>query len=448
VIRLTCCHRPNHAGEYFRLQLQGGDASSAPILVPLALQAEWVGSALPLVGLSSFVPPSASCLIRLAKGRHPVEKTQLAPTVNRTRAYYDIVIAAPKTVSLAALLQPDHPVAGKVMKAHSLAVHRVAEEVGQWMIRGQSRSAPRVAKWLGVIFGHTHTREGDPHMHSHLVVPNLMLNQEGQWRALQIDIANQNRLRLGLLYGHELSRNLRQAGLGEELWMRPNALPELRSLRPMARTFSLARAGVLQAHKAAEAKRPAQDGQGGKTSEILPLYPERSDRAALKRRQQLADRLRQRKPRLADDPVSLDYEARRWIDALAKDQLLTLLRVLKSGDKRPENWRALSENVPCLDKAFVRDACRSLSEDTRRTGPIVFQATVRVSAGQHSWEELRRVCREYLEARKKRWQKICDDTNSRATQVEWARLARPTLQARFPGMSSPERVHHASRMSR
>ena len=81
------------------------------------------------------------------------------------------------------------------------------------MLAPQRKDAPEVAKWLAAVFHHSHTREGDPHLHSHVILPNVMKNVDGQWRAMQVNISGLNRVRLELAYGSELARQLRRTGL-------------------------------------------------------------------------------------------------------------------------------------------------------------------------------------------------------------------------------------------
>ena len=79
---------------------------------------------------------------------------------------------APKTVSLAALLDPGHPGAEQVMQCHTRAVEAVCGSIGR-MIAPQRRETPKIVQWVGVTFHHTHSREREPHLHTHLAVPNI-----------------------------------------------------------------------------------------------------------------------------------------------------------------------------------------------------------------------------------------------------------------------------------
>lgn len=468
VIRLTCCHRPAHAGRYFRLHLAAGDAPGQALRADF-LRARWVGSALPLVDLAPATPPRASHLVRLGRGLHPTHRLRLAPAVNRTRAYYDLTIAAPKSVSLAALLRPDHPTARRVLDAHVRAVQALAAATAGLL---RPRNGPGPGQWLGVVFTHTHTREGDPHLHSHLVIPNVMRNARGEWRALQIVIAGQGRRRLGLLYGHELARHLRAADLGPELVVRANGLPELRSFRPLSVHFSRSRQAVLRAHAQAEEERTRQREKRRQEEASKPAAagtatsppPPRSTRvavavdprrAAWRRRQRLADRLRRVKPKGADDPATLETEARRWSAQLSNSQLRAVLRALDgvagprdgSGTTGGRRVRVLHElPTPASVAACVRAAFSRLAlAQGTVSGPELLTAAVRASAGRHPWEELRRACRRAVAARDRRWAELMAAEFEEVPRLaaEMARLpatVRVTPVRPFAQTTSPEQT--------
>ena len=402
MIRLTRCHRPDHVGEYFALHLAAGDFQSYPVPpTTFRMRAFWVGTALKDLHIDALDQPAASHLVRLGRGLHPVERMRLAPDVNRKRAYYDLTITAPKTISVAALLEPTHITASSVLHAHQSAVRAVCDAAGK-MIESARRTAPKVEKWLGALFQHTHTREGDPHLHSHLIVPNVGRNAAGDWRAVQVHIAGVRRLRLGLIYGHELARCLRAHGLGYEIVMRQSGVPELKSLLPLCKHFARARQAILAATQEAEPPfEPAR--QPSPTPEIhsrskLPL---RTDRSKFRVRQRVADDIRKPKAKDADAPTRLEDEAYRWRRTLTDAEYRTLRRVLDAADFTNPRYVKLLPPLPPPISVVIRRAFESIPWGVLTTAPVLFRATIRESAGQHAMEDLRTAVKERMERRKK-----------------------------------------------
>ena len=376
----------------------GGDNQAHPASPSANLRARWIGPALSDVALIRGNEPEKKHLVRLCQGLHPIEKVRLAPAKNRKRAYYDVTITAPKTVSLAALLIPSHPTARMVMDAHLMAVEEVAAAVGT-MLQPQRNPAPRVAAWLGATFPHTHTREGDPHLHTHVVLPNMMRNTMGQWRAMQVHIAGMNRTYLGLIYNQALTRHLRRMGImREELRVKRGGEPELRALLPLVERFSKAQRAVLAAAAAAEAKRPL--GGAPAKSEWPEMHsrskmPVPTERPAMQRRARLADQLRRPKPKDADDPVRLSDEARRWQKALSNQESRSLSRLLDELDYTSPHRRVrvLSKLPPAVarlvENAYLAESARLQRNPSE---PLLLRAAVARSAGLHPFEELRVAC--------------------------------------------------------
>lgn len=432
MIRLTRCAQADKAGTYFRLHLATGDNQAQPASPSPSLRACWMGPALAAVGLVQSNMPNAKELVRLCRGLHPTQRVRLAPAINRKRAYYDVTITAPKTVSVAALLNPNHPTAHSIMYVHVRAVEEVLSAVAT-MLQPQSGSAPRVATWLGALFHHTHSREGDPHLHSHLIFPNVMRNTKGQWRAMQVNIAGLNRTHLSLIYAQALTRSLQRFGfLREELFIQRGKAPELRALLPLVPRFSQATRAVLAAAKAAEAEhlhgsaQPAAGKHAGRTHPRSGMPVPKSD-LALKRRRRLADQLRRPKPKDADDPVKLGEEASRWHKALTNQEVRTLLQLLDNLDvTNPRRRMPVATKPPpavaAIVQAAFRDVCTLYQRDP--TEALLLRSAVAYSAGRHSYEELQKGCRTRLEkhwvAHAEMWARIRADFVA-AEEAEFAR---------------------------
>ncbi len=432
MVRLVHCTQASKAGKYFRLHLQPGDSDGGPIKPGVSLRPRWFGPGASVVGLGETTPPTASHLTRLGRRLHPTQKIRLAPSVNRKRAYYDLTIAPPKTISLAALLRPEHPTARLVLQSHVAAVEKVVDEL-RVAIFPTSGSFP--TRWIGVTFHHTHSREGDPHLHSHVIIPNIARNRENQWRAVEIKIGGHIRQRLELRYGHELARQLRMIGLGGEIVMRRNGLPELRSLRDLRVEFSKATAAVLALREAAGAFHPPDSTPAAGELPVtghsgLPVHPQRSAIRAIRR---IADQIRRPKKKESDNPTLLRDEAQRWASSLSAPQMRGYLAVLDAADptKRHNTLRPLqsASNRPALPppplRVLILDARRHGIPDTvRQTPPVVFRAVMVRAAGRYSWEELRAALRTHLVEHGKRMAKMRQQIEEDSVRAEDERIRR------------------------
>ena len=400
MIRLARCTQVAKAGTYFRNHLATGDNPNHPTAaLNHTLRATWVGPALGDLGLIPWELPTARQITRLAQGLHPQEKTRLAPALHRKRAYYDLTIAAPKTISLAALLDPGHPAAEKVMQCHTRAVEAVCGSIGRMIAPQSSPTAPRIAKWVGVTFHHTHSREADPHLHTHFLLPNLGQNTAGQWRAVQVVLRGKNRNRLACTYAHELSHHLRRSGLGSEIITRRNGLPELHSLRPLVGRYSTATAAV----QAIQTGLPPIAPTPGRPVELhrhsrLPVPP---DRVEIQARRKQADEIRKPKRRASDDPVRLSDEARRWQGKLTNAEFRGVTQTLDLADPfRRSREGVKPEPLPPPVSAVIRAAYRCIQAGTPHTGPVIFRAVVAQDAGRHTMDELVAATKAELERRK------------------------------------------------
>ena len=442
MLRLTRCSQPSKAGQYFRQHLQTGDSTDAPIRPRLSLQPRWFGAGSLAVGLDELTPPTAQHLTRLGNGLHPSKRVRLAPKIHRKRAYYDLTIAPPKTISLAALLRPDHPTARAILHTHIAAVGKLALELAS-CIRRQTPGSPPVPGWIGVTFHHTHTREGDPHLHSHLIIPNLARTAQGEWRAIQVKINGPTRQRLELFYGHELARRLRLAGLGHEIEMRSNGLPELRSLLGLRGIFSKASHAVRTASEAAGVRvrlapgapvngvfaRPGHSG--------LPIHP---DRSAIRMRARLADTIRKPKAKVSDDPALLRDEADRWTRELSNIQMRAYLAFLDENDAAAERRRIgqgrpgpgtliLSESLPALRDLILQARRNHLDHLGINTPAVVFRAVMQDAAGRYEWQDIRKAVGVHVVEHRQRIKQIRRQVEEDSIRIEAERIKSANLAA-------------------
>jgi len=167
------------------------------------VEPRWLGSAAALeLGLSrppvvSEVTPDGrrvreGDVVRLLDGRHPATGAALLghQQANR-RAGFDITFSPPKSVSvleMAARLAGDRATSDAVWEAHRAAV----EATFAWMEgnlflarRGHAgRDGTVKARVAAVAFDHATSREDDPQIHSHVVLPNVGWGEDGRVTSL------------------------------------------------------------------------------------------------------------------------------------------------------------------------------------------------------------------------------------------------------------------------
>ena len=147
-------------------------------------QRRWVGAASPRFGLSGVVDPVSFAAV--LRGRPP--GSTLQPSTRRQRDAFDLVIAAPKPVSIL-FASPDNFTALQTLLAHqrgvdaALAYLEVRAAGVQRRRLGESEVIPAEG-FVAAEFVHGVSRSGDPHLHSHVVVGNFSRDQTGRFGAL------------------------------------------------------------------------------------------------------------------------------------------------------------------------------------------------------------------------------------------------------------------------
>ena len=146
----------------------------------------WVGRASEALGLRGHV--SAAHLSAVLAGADPVTGEVLNPAQERVRvAGFDLVFAAPKSVSLCFALA-DPATSGQIRAAHEAAVASALGYLEREAIcarrgSGEERFNIPVEGLLAAAFLHRTSRAPDPHLHSHVLVANLVAGSDGRWSA-------------------------------------------------------------------------------------------------------------------------------------------------------------------------------------------------------------------------------------------------------------------------
>lgn len=147
----------------------------------------WAGAGAQRRGLEG--PVARPALAALMAGLDPGDGEVLGRAHNRVKvAAWDLVFAAPKSVSVLWALG-DAGLRETVWKAHLEAVCHSVEALEKVALAARRRSGGedrRIAceGMFGGVFLHGLSRAGDPHLHSHVVAPNLVRGEDGAWSAL------------------------------------------------------------------------------------------------------------------------------------------------------------------------------------------------------------------------------------------------------------------------
>ncbi|MCU1691888.1 MAG: Ti-type conjugative transfer relaxase TraA [Frankiales bacterium] len=206
---------------------------------------QWIGAGAPGLGLTGQVDGEA--FTALLRGQHPAVPGLLGRPTKVPG--FDLTFSAPKSASLLfGLGEPD--LAEKVKEAHDAAVQDALgylERVASDARRGHA-GAERISTggFVAAAFRHRTSRAGDPHLHTHVVVANRVLGEDGRWTALDARALYVQAKTAGTLYGASLRAHLQDLGLS---WtVAPNGLGELEDIpREVLRTFSTRRQQIESA---------------------------------------------------------------------------------------------------------------------------------------------------------------------------------------------------------
>ena len=149
------------------------------------LPGRWAASSTALLGLDGTVSPDD--LRHVLADRDPRTGARLGAAANRKIPGFDLTFRAPKSVSVLYGLA-DPSVAGVVAAAHEDAVDAAfdyLERHAVWSRRGHNGVIQvRADGLIAAAFRHRTSRNGDPHLHTHVLVANSVRGADGAWRTI------------------------------------------------------------------------------------------------------------------------------------------------------------------------------------------------------------------------------------------------------------------------
>ncbi len=200
--------------------------------LPVSGPGRWAGTAAAGLGLTGPVDPAD--FRRLLEGRHPATGAVLG-TGRTTVAAFDLTFSAPKSASvLFALGGAD--AASAVVDAHTRAVRGSLSYLEQHGITaarraGEARVVLPTSGAVTAVFTHGVSRNGDPHVHSHLVLANLAHGTDGRWGACDRRGIEAHRMAASAVYEAHLRAEL-VAALGVRWAGAPGRSAEVVGVRP------------------------------------------------------------------------------------------------------------------------------------------------------------------------------------------------------------------------
>jgi conjugative relaxase-like TrwC/TraI family protein len=214
---------------------------------------QWLGDAARELGLSGEVEPDQ--LVAMLTGMNPATGDPLglrAVAGNGAVPGFDLTFSAPKSVSLTWAL------GGKKVSPEVKAAHERSAEVAlAYMERDACLTRRRTGDggrefvngngFLAAGFLHRSSRNGDPQLHTHVLIANATKGPDGKWTRLYHPAIYEHAKTAGYIYEahlrHELTRRL-----GVEWQPVRNGIAEIKGFKDeWLKTFSTRRAEILEA---------------------------------------------------------------------------------------------------------------------------------------------------------------------------------------------------------
>ena len=234
----------------------------------------WQGRGAAGLGLEGAVDQAA--FQQLLHGQTPGGELLHSKAIDpgKHRAATDYTFSAPKSVSIAALIQKDK----RVIQAHDEAVKTALTVLESRYAKTRTRTAPGIRERvqtdniIAATFRHETSREQDPQLHTHCVVMNATQLADGRWQSMANEDVLNNKKLLGEIYQNELAVQLRK--LGYEIDPQGNGLFECKGYdKPLLDLFSTR---SQQIEKYVERWEEMLKEKGGK-----PLHAKQKEQATL-----------------------------------------------------------------------------------------------------------------------------------------------------------------------
>ena len=179
-------------------------------------QSKWQGGAKAELGLTDG-PISTNDLDRLLKGRLP-NYQQLGRMIDgelKRDIGRDLTFTAPKTVSILSASSDGARLIEAHDRANTKAMAFAEKHLANTRIYNAATKAQDKTSHQKIIYGSFRedtSRANDPNLHTHNVLVNLTLGQDGKFRSLVNDEFYTHKILLGAIYRSHLARDLQNMG--------------------------------------------------------------------------------------------------------------------------------------------------------------------------------------------------------------------------------------------
>ncbi|PZO11454.1 MAG: hypothetical protein DCF25_19365 [Leptolyngbya foveolarum] len=174
----------------------------------------WQGKGAATLNLTG--PVDKQIFQQLLHGQTPEGKLLHSKAIQKDnhRAATDYTFSAPKSVSIAALIQKDSRVIAAHDQAVETAIAVLEERYSQTRVRRGPgiREKVQTGNVIAATFRHETSREQDPQLHTHCVIINATQLANGKWQSLSNEEVLNNQKLLGEIYQNELAVQMRQCG--------------------------------------------------------------------------------------------------------------------------------------------------------------------------------------------------------------------------------------------
>lgn len=167
---------------------------------------QWTGRGADAAGITGLVDPGAAERL-FKKYQHPVtgEVLGTGPRAKGAVAGFDLTFRIPKSVSVLWAIAPAD-VQAKIAAAHTAAISQALEWVEDEVLVTRSGhngvASEQVVGMVAGRFDHWDTRDGDPHLHTHVVVSNkVQRTRDGAW--LSVDSRSLHKAAVAVSEVHE-----------------------------------------------------------------------------------------------------------------------------------------------------------------------------------------------------------------------------------------------------
>lgn len=135
---------------------------------------------------------------------------------------WDLTFSAPKSVS-ALYAAGDDDLKAKIRQVHHNAVQKAMQFAESECLENAARTVKKIGKRRiegtmaikGLVWGeffHRTSRDLDPQIHSHCVVPNVAMREDGKWCSPNLKQLFREKLTIGAMYRAELAQGMRGIG--------------------------------------------------------------------------------------------------------------------------------------------------------------------------------------------------------------------------------------------